>query len=168
MGGNKQILVYNTSLEGEKFMSEIAFARALNNRVKDVLLRAVGDLSDEQIHYSAPAIDKRSIADVAIHGYGSLLGVALLMTGRTEFRQAPPTPETAQKLIERINRIHERVEKVLAGLSEDALMRHLKLPTGHEMAGSDAYAWAAAHGCFHAGAIQGIRAIGGFPTPPES
>jgi hypothetical protein len=149
-------------------MSEIAFARALNSRMKDALLRVVGDLSDEQIGYSAPAIDKRPIAQVAIHGYGSMVGSALLLAGKTEFRQAPPTPETKQELIERINRMHDIVEQVLTGLPEDALMQQVKLPMGYEMAGFEAYAWAAAHGFIHAGAIQGIRAIGGFPTPPES
>jgi uncharacterized damage-inducible protein DinB len=151
-------------------MSETTFARAFNTRVKNMLLRVVEDLSDEQIHYSAPAIDKRSIANVVIHGYGSVVGVALLMTGTTDFRQAmaPPQIETAQELIEQINRMHERVEQVLASLPEDALAQQVRLPMGREMVGSDAYAWAAAHSIFHAGAIQGIRAIGGFPTPPES
>jgi hypothetical protein len=151
-------------------MSEIAFARALNNRMKDVLLRVLGDLSDEQIRYSAPAIDKRPIAQVAIHGYGSMVGVALLLTGKTDFRQAmaPPKIETTQELIAQINRMHYLTEESLNGLSEDTFRQQIKLPTGHEMAGFDAFAWAASHSFVHAGAIQGIRAIGGFPTPPES
>jgi hypothetical protein len=100
---------------------------ALNSRLGADLARVLLGVDDDRIFYSAPQIDARPIAEVAIHAYSSLLGFTA----------------------------------VVAGVG-------WPLPWGQRVGALDAIADGLAHGFGHVGNLAGIRAIGGFPTPPEA
>lgn len=60
-----------------------------------------------------------------------------------------------------------RVDALLAALPNAALAREVTLPWGQRIIGFDAIADGLGPVFVHAGTLGGIRAIGGFPTPPE-
>lgn len=123
-------------------------------------------ISDEQIHYCAPAIDGRPITGVAVHAYCGTLMFANAVAGKGR-SEMPAVPATTADSLALLNSTHEQLDAILAHLPDGALEQKYKMPWGQELTGADAFAGALAHGLVHAGHIQGIRAIGGFPTPPE-
>lgn len=147
-------------------MADIVILRTLNNHVGNFLRRVVEGLSDEQIHYSAPAIDERPITNLAVHAYSGTLRLANFVAGKGR-SEMPTVPATTADLLALLASTHDQLDAILADLPDGALEKMYKMPWGQELSGSDAFAGALAHGLVHAGHIQGIRAIGGFPTPPE-
>lgn len=121
--------------------------RALNRRAGATLTGVLAGLGDDQIAYRAPAIDERSLAEVALHAYGSLLGSASLVAGR-EWPADPPALGEAARLLASVDERRGRGDVL-------------------RIAGFDAIADGLEHLFAHAGNLGGIRAIGGFPTPPE-
>ncbi|MDQ6661569.1 MAG: DinB family protein [Chloroflexota bacterium] len=148
-------------------MADTVMLRSLNNLVRVFLHRMVEGLSDEQVRYSAPNIDRRPIAGVVVHAYRGAFMLASVFAGQG--RSALPTePTTAAEVLSFVDRTHAHVDQILAHLPDGALDKLYKMPWGQELNGLEALTGALAHGILHAGNIQGIRAIGGFPTPPES
>lgn len=128
----------------------------------------IQDLSDEQIGYSTSVLDGRSIAVITMHAYGSVFYFANIIAGtHMERPKAPAVPTTTSALLELIEFSHDTIEQRLAELPEDALQKLCKMPWGQELQGFEALSGVMAHSLIHVGNIQGIRAIGGFPTPPE-
>ena len=140
--------------------------RAMNDRLNAQLQHVVADLTDEQLRYRAPAIDERSLEEVALHACESLLGFAATVSGRP-WPDAVVVPEKAADLVPQLNEICLMVDEILAMLPDGALEQEYILPWGQQIKGLDALADGLAHGLVHAGNIMGIRAIGGFPVPPE-
>lgn len=148
-------------------MVDTVVLRTLNNHVGNFLRRVVEGLSNEQIHYSAPAIDERPITELAVHAYCGTLRFANAVAGKGR-SEMPPVPATTADLLTLLVSTHEQLDAILADLPDGALEKMYKMPWGQELSGANAFAGALAHGLVHAGHIQGIRAIGGFPTPPEN
>jgi hypothetical protein len=147
-------------------MVDTASLRGFNDRLKISLYRVIEDLTNDQLEYIASAIDERSIAEVAIHANESLLGFTLCAAGHG-WPEAQNIPITVAGLLLRFNETHELIDQTLANLTEGTLEETFTLPWGQEVAAFEAIADGLAHGLIHVGAIEGIRAIGGFPTPPE-
>lgn len=140
---------------------------ALNSRLGADLARVLLGVDDDRIFYSVPAIDARPIAEVAIHAYGSLLGSASVVAGKG-WPSDPQPPASAAELLATIDAMRARVAELIAGLSENVFETEVMLPWGQSVGALDTIADGLAHGFGHVGAIAGIRASGGFPTPPEA
>ncbi len=140
--------------------------RAVNQKLGDSLGEVLAGLDDVQIQYGAPAIDARSIAQVAIHIYDGVLGFTSAVAG-VAWPAEPAAPGTATELRALLDALRVQVDALLAGLPEGALEREVTLPWGETLRGLEAIAGSLAHGFVHVGSIGGMRAIGGFPTPPE-
>jgi len=141
--------------------------RAMNDHLRNFLRDMLADLSDEQINYNAPAIDGRSIADIAVHAYCSILIFTNAIAGKG-WPEMPAVPTTLADLLTLLDSTHDQLEQFIAALPEGALEQSYKMPWGQEMQGLEAFAGALGHSFVHIGNIQGVRAIGGFPTPPEN
>ncbi|MDQ6660549.1 MAG: DinB family protein [Chloroflexota bacterium] len=148
-------------------MADTVILRALNDHVRNFMSRMVEGLSDEQVRYSAPAIDARSIAGVVVHAYSGVFFLAYVMAGK-EQPAMPVEPTTTADLLALLDSIHVQVAQMLADLPDGALEQTYTMPWRQKLSGLEAFSAALAHSLVHAGNIQGIRAIGGFPTPPES
>jgi uncharacterized damage-inducible protein DinB len=140
--------------------------RAMNDRLNAQLQHVVEGLTDEQLRYRAPAIDERSLKEVALHAYESLLGFAATVSGRP-WPEAAVVPEKAADLIPQLNEMCLMVDEILTTLPDGALEQEYTLPWGQQIKGLAAIADGLTHGLVHVGNIMGIRAIGGFPLPPE-
>lgn len=140
--------------------------RVLNDRLNTSLHTAIEHLTDEQLRFSAPTVDERSIAEVAIHAYDSLHSF-VSSVANLSWPATPTIPNTLTDLNTRLNEVHDLVDQMLANLSSEALIENIILPWGQEIAGLGVIADGLAHGLVHTGTIAGIRAIGGFPLPPE-
>ena len=141
--------------------------QAMNRRLGAALARVLLGVDDERIFFSAPVIDARPIAEVAIHAYSSLLGFTSAVAGE-RWPSDPQPPASAAELLATIDAMRERTNEMIASLAEGVLETEVTLPWGQRIGALDAIADGLAHGFGHVGAIAGIRAIGGFPTPPES
>lgn len=139
---------------------------ALNSRLGADLHRVLLGVDDDRILYSAAAIDARSIVEVAIHAYSSLLGFTSVVAG-AGWPSDPQPPASAAELLATLDAIRERVEELIGGLPDGIFETEIVLPWGQSVGALDAIADGLAHGFGHVGAIGGIRAIGGFSTPPE-
>lgn len=148
-------------------MVDTASLRGFNDRLKMSLDRVIEDLTNDQLEYIAPTIDERPIAEVAVHAYESLHGFTLCAAGQS-WPEPQNIPITVAGLLLRFNEVHELVDQTLASLPEGSLEQTFTLPWGLEIAAFEAIADGLAHGLIHVGTIEGIRAIGGFPTPPEA
>jgi hypothetical protein len=154
-------------------MNTASFVVATNDRLKWWLRHTLGDLTPEQLSYSAPLIDDRSIMEVAMHAVVILFGQASVLSGRSWPEDYPPDswppgkarPTSAAELLEVLEALLAQVDEAVAGLSDDELGREVMFPFGRQQAG-DALSAALTHALTHIGAIAGIRAIGGFPLPP--
>lgn len=147
----------------------------LNERLHTALLGVVSDLTSEQLHTAAPAIDERPIMAVAIHAYSNLLGVLAVVAGRkwslsdwplSDWPARLPQPASTTALVALINELHAQAETDLETVSAKTLDQPVTLPWGEQQAG-EAIIDILVHGFHHASAIGGMRAIAGFPTPPE-
>ncbi|HEU0001432.1 MAG TPA: DinB family protein [Ktedonobacteraceae bacterium] len=148
-------------------MTAITALRAINDRLNASLRQVVEELTDEQLLYRAPAIDERSLEEVAFHAYESLLEFAATVEGKP-WPAAPVVPDTAAGIISQLNEMSLMVDEILMALPESALEQEVTLLWGQQIKGLDAIADGLEHGLIHVGTIKGIRAIGGFPTPPET
>ncbi len=139
---------------------------ALNSRLGADLARVLLGVDDERIFYSAPAIDGRPIVEVAIHAYGVLLGYVSVVAG-AGWPSDPQPPASAAEMLATLDAMRARVHELLAALPGDVLETEVTLPWGQGVGALDVIADGLAHGFGHVGALAGIRAAGGFPTPPE-
>ncbi|GCE46452.1 broad specificity phosphatase PhoE [Thermosporothrix hazakensis] len=126
----------------------------------------VTGLTDEQLAYSAPAIDLRPLREVAIHAYRPVLVVACVATGK-EWPPRLPQPRTADELFAQLATMHQQIEACLTGLTPEDWQRTITLPWNPSISVYEALIESIGHGLVHVGCMQGIRAFGGFPTPPE-
>ena len=150
-------------------MSDTTTLRRFNDLLRHALRGMIQDLSDEQVGYSTPVLDGRSITAITMHAYGSVFYFATIISGiPMERPKAPSVPDTTAALLELIETSHDTIEQRLAELPEDALQQLCKMPWGQELQGFEALSGVMAHSLIHVGNIQGIRAIGGFPTPSEN
>ena len=139
---------------------------ALNSRLGADLARVLLGVDDDRILFSAPAVDARPISEVAVHAYSSLLGFTSVVAG-VGWPSDPQPPASATELLATLAAMRERVAELIAGLPDGVLDTEVTLPWGQRVGALDAIADGLAHGFGHVGALAGIRAIGGFPTPPE-
>ena len=139
---------------------------ALNARLGADLARELLGVDDDRLLYSAPAIDARPISEVAIHAYHSLLGFTSVVAG-LRWPSDPPPPASATELLATVDAMRERVAQLIAGLPDAVLETEIVLPWGQRVGALDAIADGVAHGFGHVGALAGIRAMGGFPTPSD-
>jgi len=155
-------------------MDTKTFVIATNGRLKWWLQHTLEDLSPEQLHYRTPLIDDRPIAEVAMHATVILLGNALVAAGKQWSLEDYPLdgwpprlarPASAAELVATLDTLLAQVDEVVSGLSDDDLGKDVTFPWGQQQAG-DALSAALTHALTHAGAIEGIRALGGFPVPP--
>lgn len=143
--------------------------RALNRRLGADLARVLLGVDDDRIFYSAPEIDARPIAEVAVHAYNALLGCTSVVAG-VGWPSDPQPPASAAELLATLDAMRARVDYLIAGLPDGpggVLETEVTLPWGQQVGALDAIADGLAHGFGHVGSLGGIRAIGGFPTPPE-
>lgn len=147
-------------------MTDAVILRAMNDHARNFLRRMVEGLSDVQVRYSAPAIDERSIAGVVVHAYRGVFFLANAFAGG-ERPHIPAEPTTAAELLTLLDGMHAQADAALTALADGALEKKYTMPWGQELTGLEAFSGALAHSLMHAGNIQGIRAMGGFPTPPE-
>ena len=155
-------------------MNTTAFIIATNSRLQWWLHHTLSDLTPEQLEYSAPAIDDRPIAEVAMHAVTILLGYTLVVTGRDLPVEDFPTdrwpprlarPGSASELVAALDALLAQVDELLSGLPDGELDKEVTFPDGKPQAG-DALSAGLTHALTHVGAIAGIRAIGGFPLSP--
>jgi len=155
-------------------MNTTSFIIATNGRLTWWLHHTLSDLTPEQLHYSAPAIDDRSLMEVAMHAVTILLGHAIVVTGRDwPLEDYPPDrwppklaqPASAAELVASLDALLAQVDEVVTRLSDGDLDKDVTFPFGQQQAG-DALSAALTHALTHVGAMAGIRAIGGFPLPP--
>ena len=155
-------------------MDTKTFVIATNGRLKWWLHHTLGDLSPEQLHYRTPLIDDRPIAEVAMHATIILLGNALVAAGRHWSLEDYPLdgwppglaqPDSAAALVTMLDALLAQVDELVSRLSDDDLDKDVTFPWGQQQA-ADALSAGLVHALTHAGSIQGIRALGGFPVPP--
>lgn len=151
-------------------MADTDTLRQLNDVVQGSLHHVLDGLSDEQISYSAPVIDERSISEVVAHAYVGVLIFGDVIQGKgwpPQEKWTQKGPTTSADLLALVDSTHEQLDKVFTELSEELLEQKYAMPWGGEMTGIEAFTGSLSHALVHAGNIQGVRAIGGFPTPPE-
>ena len=155
-------------------MNTTSFLIATNGRLKWWLHHTLSDLTPEQLQYSAPEIDDRPIAEVAMHAITILLGYATVVAGRDwsvedyPLDRWPPRlarPASTAELVAALDARLSQVDELLSGLSDGELDNDVTFPFGQQQAG-DALSAGLTHALTHVGSIAGIRAIGGFPLPP--
>lgn len=147
-------------------MIDTATLQTLDEQAWNTLRGMLTDLTDEQAQYVASAIDERSLLDVAFHSYGSTFFMAYALAGK-DWPTPPAQPANLAELLTTLDSMHEQVQTLLNKLPEDALDKTYEMPWGEQWTGRFSIAGALAHHFIHIGNIQGIRAMGGFPTPPE-
>lgn len=149
---------------------------AFNERFHAALTSVISDLADEQLYITADTIDHRPIAEVAIHAYSNLLGMLAVVAGKewpledwpiSDWPANLPHPTSPAALVTLLDKLHEQSNVFLNALSAGALDEMVTLPWGQQQAG-EAASDALVHGFHHVGAIAGIRAMSGFPTPPDA
>jgi len=155
-------------------METKTFVIATNGRLKWWLHHTLEDLSLEQLHYRTPLVDDRPIAEVAVHASVILLGNALVAARKHWSLEDYPLdgwpprlaqPDSAAELVATLDTLLAQVDEVVSRLSDDDLDKDVTFPWGQQQAG-DALSAGLVHALTHAGAIEGIRALGGFPVPP--
>jgi hypothetical protein len=152
---------------GGSHMETRTYLQSFHTYLYTNLIAILTDLTDEQIAYSAPQIDTRNIRDVAIHAYRPVLAVACLIAGR-EWPNRPQLPENVEDLLILLQAMHTQITNLLTvDITSKMLERTISLPWNKEQDAAAALIESIGHGLLHIGNIQGIRAIGGFPTPAE-
>jgi hypothetical protein len=159
----------------EVCMDSKALLLTINERFQSTLSAMLGDLTDAQMQTNASAIDERTIAEVALHAYSNLLGIGTVVAGKEwSLEQWPisdwPThlarPATTAALLTLLGDLHAQARALLQSLPASALDHTVTLPWGMQP-GGEAVIDALLHGLHHVDAIGGIRALAGFPTPPD-
>lgn len=132
----------------------------------DSLIAILTDLTNQQLEYQAPQIDTRSIRDVAIHAYRPVFAIVCVLGGE-KWPARPQLPVTKNELFDLIQAMHTQIDECIIHIPLDKLDETISLPWNQNKSGLEALAGSFMHGMQHVGAIQGIRAFAGFPTPPE-
>ena len=130
------------------------------------LITILTDLTDQQLEYQAPQIDTRSIRDVAIHAYRPVFAIACVLA-EEGWPARPQLPVTKYELFDLFKTTHTHIDECIIRIPLDKLDETISLPWNQQQSGLEALIGSFMHGMQHIGAIQGIRAFGGFPTPPE-
>jgi hypothetical protein len=155
-------------------MNTKSFIIATNGRLKWWLHHTLEDLTPEQLHYRTPLIDDRPIAEVGMHAAVILLGNALVAAGKHWSQEDypldgwPPNlaqPASAAALVATLDGMLAQVDELVQQIPADALNKEVNFPWGQQQA-ADGLSAGLVHALTHAGGIQGIRALGGFPVPP--
>ena len=155
-------------------MNTASFIIATNSRLKWWLHHTLEDLSPEHLHYRTPLIDDRPIAEVAMHAAVILLGNALVAAGKIWSLEDYPLdgwppklaqPDSAAALIATLDTLLAQVDELVISLPDGGFGQEVTFSWGQQQAG-DALSAGLVHALTHAGGIEGIRAIGGFPVPP--
>lgn len=147
-------------------MTDTVILRAMNNFAHMIMRNMIKDLNDEQVRYSASAIDGRPITGIVLHAYSGAYFMAHAVAGQ-ERPKMPADATTATDLLALLDNMYNQVDQLLVNATDEALEKNYTMPWGQQLKGLEAFGSALAHTLVHAGNIQGIRAIGGFPTPPE-
>lgn len=150
----------------EKRIHTRAILLNLNDQLYRALFSVLTPISDEQILYTAPTIDRRCIRDVAIHAYRPVLAVACVATNQP-WPSRPQVPRGVDELLTLLESMHIQIEDLFEELHDDLLVRPITLPWAEQINCLEALLESLAHGLQHVGALQGMRALGGFPTAPE-
>ncbi len=137
-----------------------------NHQLLAALEEALADLCDKHIHYHAPLLDERSIRDVAIHAYRPVLA-AVAVVADQPWPPRPLLPTSLRDLQTLLRSMHIQIDAWLTQLPHHLLVQPVTLRWGAYATGAEAITGSLTHGFVHTGAIRGIRAIGGFPCPPE-
>jgi hypothetical protein len=130
------------------------------------LIDILSDLTDQQLAYSTPQIDTRPIRDIAIHAYRPVLAIVCVLAGE-DWPARPQSPTTKAELFTLLQAMHTHIHACIICISPTQLEQGISLPWKQQQNGLEALIDSFMHGMLHIGAIQGIRACGGFPTPPE-
>jgi DinB superfamily len=155
-------------------METKTFVMATNGRLKWWLHHTLEDLSLEQLHYRTPLVGDRPIAEVAMHAAVILLGNAFVAAGKHWSLEDYPLdgwpprlarPDSAAALVAMLDTMLAQVDELVQQIPAGALDKEVTFPWGQQQAG-DALSAGLVHALTHAGAIEGIRALGGFPVPP--
>ena len=145
---------------------ELGVLSIANHQLLAALEAALVDVRDEHIHYSAPVLDERSIRDIAIHTYRPVLAVVAVIADQP-WPPRPLLPTSLSDLYALLRSMHTQIDLWLPQLPHPVLLQPVTLPWGFYKTGTEAITGSFAHGFVHTGVILGIRAIGGFPCPPE-
>lgn len=157
-------------------MDTKALLLTIQGRYQSALSAILSDLTDAQMQTKAPAIDERTIAEVAIHAYSNVFGIGTVVAGREwSLEQWPISdwpnhlarPTTTAALLTLLGEFHAQAQTLLENISASRLDHTVALPWGEQL-GGEAMIDALLHGLHHVGAIGGIRALAGFPTPPDN
>lgn len=140
---------------------------ALNSRLAASLEGVLAALGDDEIRYSAPAIDERPIGQIALHAYGGVVAFASTLNGLPWPGPTEP-PQTVARLRAELARRRAKVDELIDSLPSDWMEREVTFPWGEKVSGLGAVIGAFSHAFVHVGNVGGIRAIGGFPTPVET
>jgi hypothetical protein len=109
-----------------------------------------------------------------MHAAVILLGNAFIAAGKPWLLEDYPLegwpprlaqPDSAAALLTLLDTLLAQVDELVSGLSADDLDKDVTFPWGQQQAG-DALSASLVHALTHAGGLQGIRALGGFPVPP--
>lgn len=147
----------------------------INERFQSALSAMLSDLTDAQMQAKASVIDERTIAEVAIHAYSNLLGIGTVIAGREWSLEQWPMSDwpahlvrlpTTAAFLTLLGDLHAQAQALLESLPASALDQTVTLPWGKQP-GGEAAIDALLHGLHHVDAIGGIRALAGFPTPPD-
>jgi uncharacterized damage-inducible protein DinB len=135
-----------------------------NDRIKDYLVRACSDLTDEQVNYDHEAIDERGINGMVVHMWDALETRARAVAGLEAQNLNHERPATLKELLAFVDEAHRRTAEVIAGITEEQLQRTVPIPPGRQMSGIEAMMQGYAHCCRHVGNLLDARHLGGFET----
>jgi hypothetical protein len=150
----------------EKRIHTRAVLLTLNDQLYRALFAVLTPITDEQIRFVAPTIDRRSIRDVAIHTYRPVLAVACVATNHP-WPPRPQNPHSVDELLTLLESMHIQIQDLFEELHDEMLARPIALPWVERINCLEALLESLGHGLQHVGALQGIRALGGFPVQLE-
>jgi hypothetical protein len=152
--------------EVEKRIHTRAVLLTLNDQLYRALFAVLTPITDEQILYIAPSIDRRCIRDVAIHAYRPVLAVACVAANHS-WPARPLLSRSVDELFTLLESMHIQIEDLFEELHDEMLARPISLPWVERINCLEALLESLGHGLQHVGALQGIRALGGFPVRLE-
>jgi len=138
-----------------------------NHELRRALHAALAGVTDAHMHYRTPVLDERSLCEVAIHAYRPVLAVVAVVVGQP-WPPRPALPQTVPELATLLDAMHGRIDQWLAAVPDEVLAQPVTVRWGSYATGIHAIAGSLAHGLVHTGVIRGIRALGGFPCPPDA
>src|SRR5579871_6646893 len=109
-----------------------------NDRIKDYLVRACSDLTDQQVTYEHEAIDERGINGLVVHLYANLESRACIVAGRPTTDHGSERPTTLAALLAYVDGAHQRTAEAITGITEEHLQRQVTIPPARQMSGIEA------------------------------